>query len=186
METTDTTVDMEDPISPAIPEEAHSPTATSTSTRARSPTQPPGPQVLPDAPQPEPRALPTPKKRVGNLDRDQRLRVRTLRDDAGWTYAAISSKTGFTYRQIQHACTNPIPPAPGTRRGNATVEPEDRERLTEWYAANSGIHHVPWRSLQTFVPPDLRHYTIPALSTALQSGGFQRPGGGRGRGRGGG
>ena len=44
-----------------------------------------------------------------DLTRDQRRDCQLLRS-IGWKYAEIQEKTGFSWRQIQYACTTPATP----------------------------------------------------------------------------
>lgn len=84
-----------------------------------------------DGSQPTPTPTPTPasnplrKPRRARLTRDERLRIRTVRD-VGWSYQAIVNKYGFTHPAVQYACTHGETPSKHTGRPPTLSEESGR------------------------------------------------------------
>ena len=77
--------------------------------------------LAPRTPPPSPEA---PARYVAkHLSRDDRIKIIALREDVGWTYQHVASTTGVTKRQIQHACTHPVTPNRGNRKGRRALGP---------------------------------------------------------------
>lgn len=72
----------------------------------RTPSEGPPPPLQPSSP-----AAPlTRPRRHPELTRDQKIEVRALRKYAKMKYEDIAKATGFSMRQVQHACNSPPTP----------------------------------------------------------------------------
>ena len=122
------------------------------------------------APTPAPltEALPaTPKKT--RLTRDDRLRIRTLRE-VGWSYQDIVSKYGFTYSGVQYACTHPL--TPSKRAGRPPqMNQEQSDALVAFVTASQHNRRLPYEQIA-----DLLGLTcgVESIKYALRKRGFRR------------
>lgn len=108
------------------------------------------------------------------VSRDDRIRIQTLREYMGWTYHHIADTMGFTTRQVQTACTSPVTPKKGTRKGNRAIGPQEKHQLEAWFLSDQDHRHIAWQDLPFLVPPPLCKYGSYALSSALRDLGYER------------
>ncbi len=116
----------------------------------------------------------TPKKHHSELTREQYIEIQALQKYTHWTYTEIASKTPYTYRQVQQACTGPVTPQKkkcGRRKLLATPQ---KEKLQLWILQDGVHRQIPWSDLRYFLPPELSCYGEVALTTALRSLGYRR------------
>ena len=112
--------------------------------------------------------------RQRHLSRDDRIKIQTLRRYAGWTYQRIADTLGFTRRQIQTACTSPVTPRKGARRGYRTLGAQEQRQLIDWFLSDEAFRHIAWQDLPFLVPQPLCKYGAYALSSVLQDMGYKR------------
>lgn len=119
---------------------------------------------------------PQPPKRSykKQLTRDERLRVRVLFFDAGWSYNDIAKHTQYTHRQIQYACNNPVTPQRGNRQTQPAMKTPIRAQLDTWLRESTAHRLIPWREIHLVAPTPLQGYRESAYRTAMRLLGYQR------------
>ena len=108
----------------------------------------------------------TPRKQ---LSRDERIRIRTLRD-VGWSYQAIADKYKHTYGAVQWACSHAQTPVKRPGRPSK-LSAEQIEALVEFVVASKVNRRLPYYRLPSLLGfecgTDSVHY-------ALRKAGFKR------------
>jgi transposase len=109
----------------------------------------------------------TPTKR--RLSRDERLRVRTLRE-IGWTHEAIMKQYGISRSAVRYACNNPPTPKKHTGRP-ARITEEEVQDIIAFICLNRENRRLPYaRVLEVIADLKARGVTImswPAFSPDL-------------------
>ena len=121
------------------------------------------------------REPPTAKRTYSKqLTRDDRIRIRVLRFDANWTYESIASHTGYTYRQVQYACGNPVTPQRGNHVTRPGIKTPIRQQLAAWLREATAHRRIPWSEIYLVAPSPLNGFRESAYRTAMKLLGFER------------
>jgi hypothetical protein len=115
--------------------------------------------------------VPTPKTYHPPTSRDDRLRIRTLYYDAGWSINDLLLQLPFTQHQLYYALkTRPTPQKHTTDR-HPTLDTPYRKSLVAWATTSSQNRDVPWAEL----PKNLGwHCSSFAIRTAFKKEGYVR------------
>ena len=144
------------PVSETFPSSRLSLTFTRSSTRALFPTSP------------------TAAGTMGrpHLTDDERLRVRVLRLDAGWTFTRIEQVTGYGARQIRNAMRSGTV---GKRSGRPTaLSPEQEAELIRFVTANKDNRSMSFANIaKAVLGGQFGEY---AIRNTLRRNGFKRSG----------
>jgi Transposase. len=124
----------------------------------------------PSTPPEAPLGVPEESQKSRWLNRDDRIRILTLRD-TGFTYQQISSRLGFTYRQVQYTCQNeritPRKP-PGQR---PKLSEEDMDHIITFITSSKRSRRLPYKKV-------IEELDLPcgetALTRALRKRGYTR------------
>lgn len=119
----------------------------------------------PSTPAPNPLLLRKPRR--ARLTRDERIRIRTLRD-VGWSYQAIVDKYGFTHSGIQYACTHSENPGKHTGRPPMLSE-EQVEALVAFVTASKNNRRLTYARILAAMGFDCG---VDSIRYALQRRGF--------------
>ena len=65
------------------------------------------------------------------LSRDEKIEIRTLRNDAKWSYLAIAQATGKTVHQVQDALTGPLTPRKNPGRPKLVIKTPGKNTLLQ-------------------------------------------------------
>ena len=88
--------------------------------------------------------VPTPKIPTHPTSRDDRLRVRTLFDQANWEIDDIASQLTLTSRQVEYALTHRLTPQKHRSGCHPLLNTPKRRTLIDWACANAENRRVPW------------------------------------------
>jgi hypothetical protein len=115
--------------------------------------------------------FPTPKTRSTLTSRDDRLRIRTLYYDAGWSIDDLLLQLPFTQHQLYYALETRPTPQKHTCGRHVLLDTPHRKQLVAWATASSANRDVPWAEL----PKNLgRKCSSYAIRTAFKKEGYVR------------
>lgn len=111
----------------------------------------------------------TPKHRK-QLNRDQRLQVRTLKD-AKFTHQIIATQLSITLRQVEYALHQPL--SPGKKTGRPpSLSPQQTQELIQFITSSREARQISYLSLaQHFQHWGIREH---AIRSVLKNAGFSR------------
>ena len=118
---------------------------------------------------------PTPRaRRRKQLTRDQRHEIFTLRKYyPQLSYKSIAELTGYTMRQVQWSCANPLTPRKDYRsHRSGFIKTPERQRLRDFLDQRREHRFIPWDALRFAI--DDFPYGYDSVSTAMETLGFQR------------
>jgi transposase len=119
---------------------------------------------------PEPPEPPRPKQNSVRLDRDDRIRVLTLRD-AGFTYLQISRQLQISHRQVQYTCQSQQA-TPKKAHGNPPKLSEaEVDSIIEWITSSERTRRMPYHKVIQELGLTIGKH---ALARALQKRGYTR------------
>ena len=113
------------------------------------------------------------KPRARELSRDERLRARTLCEDAKWPRDAVATLLKATPRQIQWALEHPLTPQKNKSGRRPCFDTPRRVELQRWFLSNPAYRYMAWGDLKFFLPPEL-YAGEAALFRALCALGYTR------------
>lgn len=113
------------------------------------------------------------KPRARELTRDQRLKARTLHEDAKWPVEAIATRLRATRRQIDWALQNQLTPQKNRSGARPLLDTPRRVDLQRWFLSNPAYRYMAWNDLKFFLPPEL-YVGDTALCRALRALGYTR------------
>lgn len=134
-------------------------------------------QPLEPSTTPEPTILSTAQRRRGNLKRtkhltrDERLRIRTLHYEAGWSAIRIAQELNISYTQARYTI-RALRPTPKKSSGRPLkLGPEQVDQLISFIRASRTNRRMPWYQLPAALGFDC---SVEAVTTALRRAGFGR------------
>ena len=107
------------------------------------------------------------------LTRDEKLQIRTLRNDAKWDYLTIAQATGKTFHQVQDALTGPLTPRRNRCGRKPTIKTPEKNNLVQFLDADPMNRKLPWADLRYYIP-GFELFSERAITTALRSLGYKR------------
>ena len=115
-------------------------------------------------------SVPTPKT-PHITTRDDRLRIQTLFNEAGWEINDIALQLNFTRRQILYALENRLTPQKYYTGRYILLDTPKRKHLISWVTVNAQNRRVPW--------PDIPAYLgwqcgLTAIRSAFKKEGYMR------------
>jgi hypothetical protein len=115
--------------------------------------------------------VPTPKTPTQMTSRDDRLRIQTLFNEAGWEIDDIVLQLNLTRRQVLYALENRLTPQKHKTGRPLLLDTPKRKHLISWVTANAQNRRVP--------RPDIPAYlgwgcTIKAIRGAFKKEGYVR------------
>lgn len=120
--------------------------------------------------------------RAKEFTRDDRIRIKTIRDITDWPYWVIAQKyrapdrtpsQRWTARQIQYACKQPLTPRKTGSRKRLLISAEEREKLKRFIESDRAHRKIPWQDLRFFVP-GFEKYSTKAVTSAMVALGYKR------------
>ncbi|RJE23131.1 Transposable element tc1 transposase [Aspergillus sclerotialis] len=109
-----------------------------------------------------------PQGNSARLDRDNRIRVLTLRD-TGFTYEQIASQLQITYRQVQYTCQSHQATPKKARGQSPKLSDEDVDKIIEFMSSSEQTRRMPYHKV-------IQELALPvgtkALSRALKKRGY--------------
>ncbi|EED11731.1 conserved hypothetical protein [Talaromyces stipitatus ATCC 10500] len=111
-----------------------------------------------------------PRQNSARLNRDERIRVLTLRD-AGFTYLQISQQLQISYRQVQYTCQSQQA-TPKKARGNPPKLSEaEVDHIIEWITSSKRTQRMPYYKVIQELNLSIGKH---ALARALKKRGYSR------------
>lgn len=128
--------------------------------------------------------LPKPKQynRSTELTRDEKLRIRILHHDAGWTYKTIVERLQndgiphLTLNQVQKACNHAIsltPQKKGSIGPTTKISDAQKAQLEAFLRQKRKHRSIPWRELPYYLE-GFEQISDDAIIWALEDLGYQR------------
>jgi hypothetical protein len=115
-------------------------------------------------------SIPIPKVQY-YCTRDDRLRIQTLYNYAGFSIGQIALQLNLTKRQIKYALSHRLTPQKQKSGRRPFLGPLERKQLIEWVCVSSKNRRVPWDQIPAIFGWDCQVYTI---ETAFKLEGFAR------------
>jgi hypothetical protein len=116
-------------------------------------------------------SVPTPKTPTHSTSRDDRLRIQTLFNDAGWEIDNIVLQLNLTRCQVEYALENWLTPQKHFCGHHLLLDTPKRKYLISWITANSQTRHIPWPDLPAYLGWDC---SLKAIQSALKKEGYVR------------
>ena len=91
------------------------------------------------------------RKTAGDCSRDDRLRIQTLYEHAGYTQDQIALQLNLTRSQVRYALAHRLTPQKRSTGRKALLDTPARKRLIEWVTASSANRRTRWAD----IPPIL-------------------------------
>jgi len=114
--------------------------------------------------------FPTPKTQY-HLTRDDRLRVQTLYNHAGWSVPQIALQLNLSKRQINYALSHRVTPQKTRSGRHPFLGVLERRQLVEWVCASAQNRRTPWKDIPVVFGWSCHIY---AIETAFKLEGFSR------------
>ena len=112
----------------------------------------------------------TPPRNSTRLDRDDRIRVLTLRD-GGLTYQQIANQLHITYRQVQYTCESQKPTPRKAKGQPPKLSESDVDNIITWISTSKHNRRMPFYKV-------VKELDLPvgasALARALKNRGYTR------------
>ena len=119
---------------------------------------------------PDPPNEPEPRQNSTRLNRDDRIRVLTLRD-AGLTYQQITSQLQMTYRQVQYTCQSHQTTPKKAHGQRPKLSEEDVDKVIDFISSSKRTRRMPYYKVIQELDLPVR---TTALSRALKKRGYSR------------
>ena len=96
-------------------------------------------------------SVPTPKTPTYSTSRDDRLRIQTLFNDAGWEIDDIILQLNLTRRQVEYALENRLTPQKHFTGRHLLLDTPKRKALISWVSANTQNRRVAWANIPSYL-----------------------------------
>ncbi|PMD13578.1 hypothetical protein NA56DRAFT_421502 [Hyaloscypha hepaticicola] len=104
-------------------------------------------------------------------DRDARLRIQTLRNDASWGPSKIVKHTTFTLDQVKYALSHRTTPQKTKSGRKLLLNTPTRKALVNWVSASRANRRVPWGEIPRVLGWNCKVY---AIASAFEKEGYGR------------
>ena len=96
-------------------------------------------------------SVPTPKTPTYSTSRDDRLRIQTLFNDAGWEIDDIVLQLNLTRRQVEYALENRLTSQKHFTGRHLLLDTPKRKALISWVSANAQNRRVAWANIPSYL-----------------------------------